>query len=484
MCEYIYKEEDNHMTHQNKEERVELKDMLAARERRALTQKELLGRYHLPLISFTMNIAGPVKNSGLIRRGFAHGHQLIHEQLMRIKKGVVAEFLFDAPTGSEGYYVLDMDPLFIKRMTCELEDTDSIGRLFDMDVIGTDGMKLDRGLIGQSGRQCLICGKPAAECARNRTHTVEELKERTDAMLLAFIRDHDAELIARNALRALLYEVSTTPKPGLVDRINNGSHKDMDFFTFLDSSAALAPYFKKCALIGMDTRDEDGPSVFGKIRIAGAKAERAMVRATNGVNTHKGAIFSVGIVACALGRLDPSKWKDASAVLTSSAEIVAGITERDFRDLTEETARTVGQKLYLQYGIRGVRGQAEDGFPAVLEAGYPALKKALAGGAHINRAGSISLLAILAGSTDTNLIARGSREIQLEVRKKTEELLRGETAPSEDRIREMDEDFMKRNLSPGGSADLLGVSYLLHFMSEETVLPKELVSSYEEEKDV
>lgn len=91
-----------------------------------------------------------------------------------------------------------------------------------------------------------------------------------------------------------------------------------------------------------------------------------MLDATGGVNTHKGAIFSIGIACAALGRLERSLWGDPARVLQEIAAMTAGLTERDFAGVTAENAVTAGQKLYLQYGITGVRGQVEAGLPAVL----------------------------------------------------------------------------------------------------------------------
>lgn len=144
-----------------------------------------------------------------------------------------------------------------------------------------------------------------------------------------------------------------------------------------------------------------------------------MLDATGGVNTHKGAVFSVGITCAALGRLDRECWADSARVLTEVSAMTAGLIDRDFANVTAENASTVGQRLYVQYGITGVRGQVEAGLPAVLNIGLPVLEAGRAKGYDFDRAGSGALLAILAHSTDTNIIARSSRERQLVL---TEEL--------------------------------------------------------------
>lgn len=463
---------------------ITLKDMLEARERRMFRQFELRAAFPgCTMVCFTMNIAGPVKNTPLVRRGFLHGCALLRQQLLRVRKKAVREILWDEPTGNEGYFMVDLPASAVKRLTVEIEDQDPVGRLFDMDVLDADGRKLDRQDLGLPGRTCLLCSLPAKVCARSRSHSVAELQEKTRQILADFVREHDLSVIARDACRALLYEVCTTPKPGLVDRANSGSHHDMDIFTFMDSAAALQPYFRRCAEIGMDSAGEelsagDGEEMVRRLRGAGVAAERDMLAVTGGVNTHKGAIFSMGIACAALGRLDHSRRSRPEEVLAECGRIATALAGNDFakldrklagmeKDMSGGDALTVGERLYLQYKIRGVRGQAMDGFPAVLHAGLPALWRELAAGADLNRAGSVALLALLCAETDTNLIARGGREKQLAVTAQIAELLKETPAPSQAAIAELDRQFIDENLSPGGSADLLGLCYLLHFLKED-----------------
>nr|WP_320911374.1 triphosphoribosyl-dephospho-CoA synthase [Enterocloster clostridioformis] len=94
-----------------------------------------------------------------------------------------------------------------------------------------------------------------------------------------------------------------------MDRRNSGSHKDMDCFTFMSSAASLWPYFQKCAQMGMETAQEPPKETFRRLRWAGKIAGYDMNQATNGVNTHKGALFSIGILCGALGRLLREKCK-------------------------------------------------------------------------------------------------------------------------------------------------------------------------------
>ena len=446
---------------------VSLLDMLDARERRVHHQQELLKRYHKPLICFTMNIAGPIKDSPLIRRGFARGQQLLRQQFFRAKLSPLHTDACCEATGCEAFYVLDADPMAIKKFTTDIEDATPLGRLFDMDVLRPDGTKVDREELSLSGRRCLICGGPAKVCSSRRIHTVAELQAKTTEILTDTMDTWDAATAAQQAVRALLYEVTTTPKPGLVDRRNSGSHTDMDSFTFMSSAAALYPYFEACAKVGRETMDRPAPETFAALRPLGCEAEGEMLDATNGVNTHKGAVFSIGITCAALGRLERALWADPARVLAEVSAMTKGLAAQDFMGVTAENAATAGQKLYVQYGITGVRGQVEAGLPVVLHHGLPVLENGLKLGYDINRAGCAALLEILVHSTDTNMIARSSRERQLAWVAHVKELLAQTPYPDEAALVALDDRFIAENLSPGGSADLLALTYLLHFFKTE-----------------
>ena len=444
---------------------VTLLEMLEARERRAARQQVLLQDYGKTMICFTMNIAGPVKNSSLIRRGYALGKRLLRQQLEVAGIPIAYSEEIQEKTGNEAIFLLDADPLAVKAITVEIEDQPAVGRLFDMDVLCPNGRKVDRQELGLSGRKCLICGGMAQACARSRAHTVSELQKKTQEILCEALDTVDSTDAARLATQALLYEVATTPKPGLVDRENSGSHRDMDFFTFQASAAALFPYFSQCVKIGRET--VDAQETFRRLRLPGKLAEGEMRRATGGVNTHKGAIFSMGILCGALGRLERESWRNPETVLAECAAMTKGLVSKDYVNLTPETAKTAGQKLYLQYGITGVRGQAEAGFPAVLNVGLPKLEAALAAGKSINEAGCAALLAMLANTVDTNMIHRGGYELAKETAEEISALLEKEPFPSKETIETLNEEFVQKNLSPGGTADLLTMVYMLHFLKEE-----------------
>ena len=200
------------------EHAVTLMEMLGAREARAMRQQQLLEEYHLPVISFCLNIAGPVKNSPVLRRAFREGLERLACALLAGRLDVVHREEVDQPTGCEALWVVRGDGRAVKELCVELEDRDALGRLFDLDVLDPVSGKWDRTQLGQPPRKCLVCGKEGKGCASRRLHTVEELQGATQVILEDYFGKKDQQALGALAAKALLYEVCTTPKPGLVDR--------------------------------------------------------------------------------------------------------------------------------------------------------------------------------------------------------------------------------------------------------------------------
>ena len=438
-----------------------LTEILQAREDRVAMQKQLLQQYQKPLLCFTMNIPGPKKLDRDVRIGFFVGTRLLTDALSRYPILYRKEQL--PVTGCEGYYVVDMPAKELKALAIELEDTDPIGRLFDLDVLDTDGRKLTREELGYPRRKCLLCDNDAMVCASTRAHKLEDLTDRTGFLLYLAARNWLSEYIGAKAYGALLLEVSTTPKPGLVDRNNKGAHRDMGMKHFFASANALRPFLCKFAEAGFMTRDLPAREAFAKLRATGLDAEQAMLKATHGVNTHKGAIFSLGLLCAAAGRIDPFEWSE-KGLLEQCAAMCQQVLD-DFSGITAENARTEGERLFVKYGITGVRGQAKAGFPAVKDIGLPVFREGLKRGLSVNDAGCCALLHLIAATDDTNLIRRSDRQTQLEIRQRIARLLDGNAYPALSAIEELDTEFIQRNLSPGGCADLLAMTYFLYSLA-------------------
>ena len=448
------------------EHAVTLMEMLGAREARAMRQQQLLEEYQLPVISVCLNIAGPVKNSPVLRRAFREGLERLECALLVGRLDIVHREEVDEPTGCEALWVVRGDGRAVKELCVELEDRDALGRLFDLDVLDPASGKWDRTQLGQPPRKCLVCGKEGKGCASRRLHTVEELQGATQVILENYFSPKDQQALGALAAKALLYEVCTTPTPGLVDRSNNGSHRDMDVFTFLDSTAALLPYFEEAVRLGIETRNLPPQETFRRLRQAGAAGERAMFRATGGVNTHKGAVFTLGTVCAAAGRLWTAEGfsKDLDAALALCGEMSAQAVQEDFEAIRREGAHTTGQRLYLEHGLEGIRGELSRGLPAVAQIGLPTLRRRLEAGDSMEQAGVQVLLALMAQVVDTNLIARGGLEGQQWAMEQAKNLTQGRAATQQE-AEKLDRALIERNLSPGGCADLLAITYFLEFLS-------------------
>lgn len=158
---------------------VGLQDMLFCRERRADVQNMLSRKYHCPVISFCMNIPGPVKTNPEIRAAFEKGKAELSKHLGAEKLSILEHVEFHEKTGDEWILAVDHPAVSLKAMTTRIEETHPFGRLFDMDIIDVDGRKLSRNAY----RKCIICGCQAQECARMRKHSVEAMQEKIEEML-------------------------------------------------------------------------------------------------------------------------------------------------------------------------------------------------------------------------------------------------------------------------------------------------------------
>lgn len=274
-----------------------------------------------------------------------------------------------------------------------------------------------------------------------------------------------AKEIGSLALEAMLLEVSATPKPGLVDRNNSGAHNDMDFFTFMRSAASLAESFVEFAEEGFRGGKGNIPpsEVFPNVRKIGVIAEKKMFLATNGINTHKGEIFSLGLLSACAGYIAGSGSEiTADGVMTLAGGMCRGICERDFADVNTKIPGTLtkGERVFIEHGITGIRGEAESGYPVVRNVSLPALTEYLAEGLSINDALAMTLIHIMAEAHDTNIISRHDLSIAEEVMRIAREMI--ESGFGLDDIKRLDDDFILKWISPGGSGDLLAVTWFVH----------------------
>lgn len=258
-----------------------------------------------------------------------------------------------------------------------------------------------------------------------------------------------AEQIGRAARSALVREAELSPKPGLVDAENCGAHHDMDLQLLIKSAKALEPYFTRFAAQGMRDTALPPDGRISAIRADGMEAESAMFAATNGVNTHKGALFLLGVLCYSAGHCAANEISLLpETICQTAARVCSGIT----RELGENCGRA-----YLRYGARGARGEAEDGFPHVLEA-MRVYSVARGRGATQEEGWLVSLLTLISSVEDANVLARCGDGIAKELRRRAGDIAARYSAGGAGfvfEIQELDRDCRRWSASPGGTADLL-----------------------------
>ena len=274
--------------------------------------------------------------------------------------------------------------------------------------------------------------------------------------------------IATLATKALLYEVSISPKAGLVSRLSNGSHKDMNFYTFIDSSLALYNYFLNCFDYGQE-KLFSCPNFFKDLREVGKVAEKEMYEATKGINTHKGTIFSMGILLAVLGvHLKENKKIDLKILSEKIKEMCKPLLN-ELEDA--DNISTYGEKAYKEYHLTGARGLAISGYEIVLLDGINKLKdfcKTL----DFETACILLLFYYMSVLDDTNIVNRASittlKEVQIlskELFEENKKTLEKENIKNS--MSKLNDIFIEKNISAGGSADLLILTIFIHLLTDE-----------------
>jgi holo-ACP synthase/triphosphoribosyl-dephospho-CoA synthase len=264
--------------------------------------------------------------------------------------------------------------------------------------------------------------------------------------------------IAEIALEAMIMEVELHPKFGLVSKENSGCHSDMDIHTFFKSAESLKPYFYKVAEISFS--DIDLYENFYLLRKMGMEAEEAMLQTTNNINTHKGLIFVLGIVVSAATQ-SLFKNESLSYLPTRIKHMTQHILD-DFKSISLASEKlTYGEKIYLKYGITGIRGEVYNGIPSIFRLFDDGLaKKNLY---HLNHQHDV-LIKIMSVLNDTTVLHRRDLSILNKVKKDAKSILRvGSVYTQAGRklLNDLSDEYIEEGISPGGSADLLATTFFL-----------------------
>jgi triphosphoribosyl-dephospho-CoA synthase len=263
-----------------------------------------------------------------------------------------------------------------------------------------------------------------------------------------------AGLLGALARQALIAEAELTPKPGLVDHRGSGAHTDLSLDLMKQSALVIEPFICEMACLAANKQ----PSASLRIQLAaiGRAAETAMFNVTNGSNTHKGAIWTLGLLAASVA-INPSHW-DASTIAKTASKIAA------FEDSYVSTQISHGKSVAQKFGVTGARGEAMAGFPHIIDIGLPMLRSGRTRDVPETIAQLDTLLAIMAQLDDTCVLYRGG-EIALQLTKNgAASVIRDGGVGSSlgmQHLRMLDLQLLALGISPGGSADLLAATLFL-----------------------
>ena len=274
-----------------------------------------------------------------------------------------------------------------------------------------------------------------------------------------------AERLADVAVQALIDEADLSPKPGLVDKRGNGAHDDLHLGLMHASAHALWPAFKAMAEAAQTIGEVAQPlrEILGHL---GREGEAEMLRVTGGVNTHRGAIWALGLLTAAAAL--------KSGATAERIALTAGALARLDDPAAPHNPDSHGARVCRTYGVLGAREQAQHGFPAVIEQGLPQLLASRRDGAGEQNARLDALLAIMSQLSDTCVLHRAGLEGLTRMQTGARAVLAEGGAASlagRRQLRELDRDMLALNASPGGAADLLAATLFLDRLAPAASAP-------------
>lgn len=438
---------------------VQLLEVLASRDKRQFLQQECLDKHSCCLLSISLISPGGVKKNKLLEYIFDRALQVIVLFIDKNKITINEKIILNEDTGLYALFALEINPLSLKKHMIEIEESLPIARLWDLDVLDENGKIISRTEVDNNlPRKCLICDNNAKICARERKHSINEIYRKMQSLAA---EDCFALNYTELANKSLLKELNLTPKPGLVDQKNSGSHKDMNYDTFIKSTESLKPFFYEFIINGMNLKYKTPEEVFFSARKIGINAEKSMFNATNGVNTHKGSIFSFGLVLSAIGYLYKQNIKiDENRISQFISEAtISLINEFNNSDIKEETA---GIRLFRKHQLKGARGEASSGYQTIMEHSLPIYIKY--SNLDEDHRLAITLLKLISINDDTNIVNRGGTKELNWIKNHALNILSNPAIYENNNsiIKELnifDALCIDKNISPGGSADLLALTY-------------------------
>ena len=412
-----------------------MSEILDAREKRANHIVELMKEFkHKTIVIMKANVPGVNKNPINMVFICRYYCELMNKTF---GKKIIKSKQIKSLDGDYMYYVLNEVGNVVKEKTILIEEKNHLGRLVDLDVFNEAA--ITRKDLQCEMRKCLICDNYAHICARSKAHSDIEVFDKINEIINEFLTD----LILNKTISSIYYELDLYPKFGLVSRHDSGCHTDMDSNTFVDSIFALKPYLKEFILYGI--KDLDNPL---KLQEIGKKAESAMFRATLNINTHKGLIFALGAFLPSLTKAI-LKQEDIEYIKQEIKHISEVVVGNYYENLESKDNKTHGDEIYLSHNLKGIRGEALKGLDIVF--GIPSYTEKPS----INRFHEylIHLMSIL---DDTTIIHKTDIKSLKEVKSTFSDLVnKGGYTSNKELIQHISDEYIKRSISPGGSADLL-----------------------------
>ena len=412
-------------------------DILQAREIRGKHVSELMELHKYKTIAILkLNVVGKNKNPINMRFICLFFDNLIHQEF---QGKIIESMKVRSDDGDYIYYVINEEGNLVKQRTIFIEDEHYLGRLIDIDIYNETS--ISRSDMSCEMRKCLICDNYAHICSRNQTHSQKDINR----VVSELIENHLTDIILNEVMHTIYEELELYPKFGLVSQVDNGCHKDMDFELFVRSSFVLKPYLREYIQYGIEKFDN--PIELQKI---GIRAENGMFKATSNVNTQKGLIFALGLFLPALTKAIINN-RDTDYIIQEIQRSASSIIGDYYRNVEFKENKSHGDMIYLDYGVKGIRGEALKGFKKVFD--IPSFRNV--GYEYRNHEYLVHIMAYL---TDTTIVHKKGFKTLKRVQSDMDDIIKaGGYAKNNIRVKQLSDQYKDEGISPGGASDLLVV---------------------------
>lgn len=441
---------------------TELQHILTAREERHLLRQQI-AEGHRMSVSLNLNVPGFPKSNELYSIFFSDAIARLQNWLMAHRVMIDTKQITILNRAAGDFFLAavqstQLTVVQLKNLTESFEEGHPLGRFIDVDVADSKGNLVSSGKT----KPCFFCEEfPAMDCIHSKRHTFHELRsfqiQKIEAYLSEIRLDRLSRRVSTLAIRSVLYEISLTPKPGLVDMSGSGVHQDMDYTLFLDSTAMISMHFQTLLMKGARCSSDELSSALPIIRAVGLTMEQEMFAQTKGVNTQKGIIFLMGVSLFCAGYVLQNKDEFCTEDFRKAVQVVCkDMVKSEF--VEQDSSLTHGEVCFKKFSVGGIRQEVEAGFPTVFDYGLPVLDQARNTSVEALQR---TLLALISGLDDTNVLYRSSKEVLDELQLLSREVLADFSMMNYQKIIR----FCKnQGISPGGSADLLSITIFIFLL--------------------